>query len=215
MNAFSDCFEIIEWNEKNLDLDCNDYTRTCRAERAYAFLSDYFRLKILYNHGGIYLDTDNIIRKNFYEEIKEYSFVTSFIYDCALGTSYVAASKGNDHVKYLLGFYDQFNGYNVNNELYTDYFLKKNLRLNNKFQLLDNNTAIYPKEYFSSPSFSRNNYVTHLGIGSWRDSGLLRTWLRNIIKSNMFMYTLYDRYYVQPRHLKISPYYDLYKQHNR
>lgn len=51
-------YEIIEWNESNFDLDMNPYTRMCYDERKYAFLSDYIRLLVVEQYGGIYFDTD-------------------------------------------------------------------------------------------------------------------------------------------------------------
>lgn len=51
-------YEIIEWNERNFDVNLNAYTRRCYKEKKYAFLSDYARLWILEKNGGIYLDTD-------------------------------------------------------------------------------------------------------------------------------------------------------------
>lgn len=51
-------YEIIEWNESNFDINMNGYTRMCYAEKKYAFLSDYVRLLVVAEHGGIYFDTD-------------------------------------------------------------------------------------------------------------------------------------------------------------
>ena len=51
-------YEIIEWNEDNFDVNMNGYTRMCIAEKKYAFLSDYARLVVVAEHGGIYFDTD-------------------------------------------------------------------------------------------------------------------------------------------------------------
>ncbi len=51
-------YEIIEWNEDNFDVNMMDYTKFAYENRCYAFLSDYVRLWAVYNHGGIYLDTD-------------------------------------------------------------------------------------------------------------------------------------------------------------
>ena len=56
-------FEIKEWNEDNFDVDTIPYTRDAYAARAYAFVSDYARFKLLYEQGGLYFDTDvEIIR---------------------------------------------------------------------------------------------------------------------------------------------------------
>lgn len=51
-------YEIIEWNEDNFDVNMNGYTRMCYAEKKYAFLSDYVRLLVVAEHGGVYFDTD-------------------------------------------------------------------------------------------------------------------------------------------------------------
>lgn len=51
-------YEIVEWNEDNFDVNMNGYTRMCIEEKKYAFLSDYARLAVVAEHGGIYFDTD-------------------------------------------------------------------------------------------------------------------------------------------------------------
>ena len=51
-------YEIIEWNEDNFDVNSIPYTRQAYESKKYAFVSDYARFKILYEHGGLYFDTD-------------------------------------------------------------------------------------------------------------------------------------------------------------
>lgn len=51
-------YEIIEWNEDNIDIYMNPYTRMCYDTRRYAFLTDYIRLVVIEKYGGIYFDTD-------------------------------------------------------------------------------------------------------------------------------------------------------------
>ena len=51
-------YEIIEWNEDNFDVNRNGYTRYCYANKKWAFLSDYVRLTVVLECGGIYFDTD-------------------------------------------------------------------------------------------------------------------------------------------------------------
>lgn len=58
-------YEIIEWNEDNFDVNCIPYTAQAYAARKYAFVSDYARFKILYEHGGLYFDTDVEVIKSF------------------------------------------------------------------------------------------------------------------------------------------------------
>ena len=51
-------YEIIEWNEDNFDVNSTLWTKQAYEAKKYAFVSDYVRLKVLYEHGGIYMDTD-------------------------------------------------------------------------------------------------------------------------------------------------------------
>ena len=51
-------YEIIEWNESNTNLEENEFMKQAYAAKKYAFVSDIARLRILYDHGGVYLDTD-------------------------------------------------------------------------------------------------------------------------------------------------------------
>lgn len=51
-------YEIICWNENNFDFTQNRYVREAYEAKKWAFVSDYVRLKAVYEYGGIYLDTD-------------------------------------------------------------------------------------------------------------------------------------------------------------
>lgn len=51
-------YEIIEWNEDNFDVNQVPYTQQAYEAKKYAFVSDFARFKILYEHGGLYFDTD-------------------------------------------------------------------------------------------------------------------------------------------------------------
>ena len=51
-------YEIRRWDETNFDVEAHPYTRDAYAAGLYAFVSDYARFKILFEHGGVYFDTD-------------------------------------------------------------------------------------------------------------------------------------------------------------
>ena len=53
-------YEIIEWNEDNFDMDYNEYVRYCYENKKWAFLSDFVRLVVIYEQGGIYFDSAQI-----------------------------------------------------------------------------------------------------------------------------------------------------------
>lgn len=51
-------YKIIEHNENNYDVSKNTYMKEAYECKKWAFVSDVARLDILYQEGGIYLDTD-------------------------------------------------------------------------------------------------------------------------------------------------------------
>lgn len=61
-------YEIIEWNEKNFNIEeelkSNKFFRECYNRKLWVFVFDYVRVKVLYNYGGIYLDIDMEIIKD-------------------------------------------------------------------------------------------------------------------------------------------------------
>lgn len=51
-------YEIRKWDESNYDVEKHPYMKAAYAAKKWAFVSDYARLDIVCEHGGIYLDTD-------------------------------------------------------------------------------------------------------------------------------------------------------------
>ncbi len=51
-------YEIKLWNEDSFDFSSCQYAAEAYENKKYAFVTDYVRLVVLYEHGGIYLDTD-------------------------------------------------------------------------------------------------------------------------------------------------------------
>lgn len=67
-------YKIIEWNEDNFDMDIHPYTRFCFDNKKWAFLSDYARLWVVNNNGGLYFDTDVEALKSFDELLENDAF---------------------------------------------------------------------------------------------------------------------------------------------
>lgn len=51
-------YEFYEWNENNYDVTKNPYMKQTFKKKMWGFVPDYMRLDVIYEHGGIYLDTD-------------------------------------------------------------------------------------------------------------------------------------------------------------
>ena len=86
-------YEIVEWNEDNFPLDCNGYVRYCYDHKKWAFLSDYVRLAVVKEHGGVYFDTDVELLRSPGSMLKHeafYSFETADIVNTGQGFGAIA-----------------------------------------------------------------------------------------------------------------------------
>lgn len=63
-HKFCPDYEIIEWNESNYDLSKCQYMQDAYRKKIWGFVPDYARIDIVYNHGGIYMDTDVELIRN-------------------------------------------------------------------------------------------------------------------------------------------------------
>ena len=99
-------YEIVCWNEDNFDINQNKYAREAYESGKWAFVSDYVRLKVLYDEGGIYLDTDVELIKSLDPLVKENGYMgfdDNGVVSTGLG---FACEKGNELVGALLADYD-------------------------------------------------------------------------------------------------------------
>lgn len=90
-NNFPD-WEIIEWNEKNVNIDLQPrYVQEAYKCKKYAFVSDYIRLWALNTYGGLYLDTDVEVLRNFEDKLTNAVIVVCFEHPHGLSTGIIAA----------------------------------------------------------------------------------------------------------------------------
>ena len=57
-------YEIKEWNEDNFDVNMFPFTADAYKAKKWAFVSDVARVWVVYNYGGIYLDTDVELKRS-------------------------------------------------------------------------------------------------------------------------------------------------------
>lgn len=99
-------YTIIEWNEKNVDLSCNRYVKEAYENKKWAFVADYIRLYVVYNKGGIYLDTDVELIKSL-DEFLSYDAFFSIEKNGNINTGLGFGAKvGNKTVKRLMDSYE-------------------------------------------------------------------------------------------------------------
>ena len=98
-------YEIIEWNEKNFDIDKYEYTRNVYSQKKWAFVADYARLVILREHGGIYLDTDMFVLKSF-DDFLNNELVLGKEDNVHISAGMVAAAPRNVFIGKCLDYYN-------------------------------------------------------------------------------------------------------------
>jgi mannosyltransferase OCH1-like enzyme len=168
-------YEIIEWNEDNFDINCNEFCKQAYENKKYAFASDVARLKVLYEHGGIYMDTDVEVYKPLDDFLNEEGF-TGFEDVHYPVTATMGCVKGNPIIKMMLDYYDcvDFKMYE-NWQDYITYQETNTCIMSNILSILginrDNNTTqrikhftIYPQSYFFTKD---EGWTWHSFNGSW------------------------------------------------
>ena len=109
-HKFCPDYEIIEWNETNYDIKKSQFINQAYENKKWAFVSDYARLDIIYNYGGIYLDTDVEIIKSI-DKLREFEMYAGF--EKLEGEMHVNFGLGYGAVKchpYLKEMIDYYNG---------------------------------------------------------------------------------------------------------
>lgn len=174
-------YEIIEWNESNCDITENQYAWQAYKNGKYGFVPDYFRLKIIYENGGIYLDTDVELIRSLDSLRKNKAFCgIQLPGEVALGLGF-GASKGNPMIKKMLCTYNQLKFQSEDgslNETISPVYQTKDLlalgmQLGNKLQRIGD-MIIYPTDVLSPKNLftnittiSPNTYAIHHFDGSW------------------------------------------------
>lgn len=99
-------YEIKEWNESNYDISKCLYMRQAWESKYWAFVSDYARLDVVYEYGGIYLDTDVEVLRNLDDLLYQEAYLgfESNLY-IATGLGFVAR-KNHPIIKRMRDDYD-------------------------------------------------------------------------------------------------------------
>lgn len=181
-------YKIIEWNEKNFDINCCSYVQEAYNKKKWAFVSDFARFWILYNYGGIYFDTDVKILKSIDTIIEKGPFMCWEENGNNIEGPFVAAGlglafeKNNPICREIVEQYKRIhfidsNGlidtYNNVVRITTNILSGYGLRYDKSFQVISG-VNIYPPEYFCPMNkfngvinITDNTYAIHLYSGSW------------------------------------------------
>ena len=177
-------YEIKEWNEDNFDLDMFPYVREAYDNKKYAFVTDVVRLYVLYNYGGIYMDTDVEVVKPL-DSFLHYHAFSGFENEINVPTGIMASEMGGRWAKENLEYYngrhfvkeDGSLDLTTNVSTITNYMIAKGLKQNNSLQDFPGLIILFPKDYFCPKSYvdgriylTSNTVTIHHFAGSWKSS---------------------------------------------
>ena len=160
-------YEIKEWNEDNFNINMVPFIREAYSLKKFAYVSDYARLWILYNHGGIYFDTDvevirpldEIVAKGPFMGIEKCTKANLSEVQVAIGLGF-ASLKGDTIIKEIMNFYETHHYIYPDGHIEqipivpitTDILKSHGFDGCNRLQVVGNYT-IYPWEYFCPIEF--------------------------------------------------------------
>lgn len=177
-------YEIIEWNESNYDVNKNPYVKYTYESKKFAFLTDYVRLDIIYNEGGIYLDTDVELLRSLDELLNCKGYIGMEQVGTINTGQGFGAVKNHPFIKENKKFYEKnkfldANGNFIRNicvPITTNILKAKGLKNENVMQQVFE-MEIYPTEYFcpkvigtNKINITDNTYSIHHFESSWKSN---------------------------------------------
>jgi len=143
-------YEIIKWSEDNYDVHKSKYISQAYDAGQWAFVSDYARIDIINEHGGVYLDTDVELTKNLDELLRNDAFCG--FENCELvnyGLGF-GSKKQNHLLSEIKEYYDSRSFRQEDGNLdkrccpyiQTEIMEKHGLKRNGKFQIVDGMTVL-------------------------------------------------------------------------
>lgn len=189
-------YEIIEWNETNFDIHCMPFVEQAYEAKKYAFVSDVARLMVVYEYGGIYMDTDVEVIKpldDLLENIAYMSFENNENINTGQGFGAEAGMPFfKEHIDVYRNVYFVNSDGTYNQTACTKYTTKllsqKGLALNGQKQVIDG-VNIYPAEYFNpydsltgKLTKTPNTYSIHWYDASWSDKSAMQLKFNRLIR---------------------------------
>lgn len=172
-------FEIIEWNEENIDINNHEFMRICYEERKWAYVADYARLLALKEYGGIYFDTDMEIIKSFPKKLFNYDFFAGEEVAGQVSCGIIGANPNNPTISELIDYYDQIILLEPIPVLLKE-ILVKQAKMNAPNYYIAEPEIFYPKKYSGEIGTLENSLTIHHWEGSWKKEK--NTFFSNFIK---------------------------------
>lgn len=199
-------YQFFLWNRERFDINSIPFVKQAFEAKKYAFAADYIRLYAVYEHGGIYLDTDVEVLKSF-DTLLHLPYFIGLEFN---GRLFEAATFGSEAkaiwLKECLDYYAGRNFINNNGQMNKEVLpiiIRKVVAKNNGIVVnsfipikYGNGFNVFNKDFFSPKSFcsdkitiTPNTYSIHHFSTSWM-SPLEKLYRNFKYKVKQFLYFL-------------------------
>lgn len=177
-------YKIQLWNERNFNVNLCKFTADAYKTRNFAFVADFVRWYALDIFGGVYLDSDVFLLKDFTPLLSEYkAFGGTNASGMFASGLIIAAQEGNEIVSEMVERYEQRNFltrdgkpiYLVDVDYESAILEEHGFHPGrNEFEMVED-FAIFPSEYFcaNNPNeggecITQNTYAVHKFTSLWK-----------------------------------------------
>ena len=203
-------WQIIEWNEDRFDVKSTLWTQQAYEDRKFAFVSDFVRLKALYEMGGVYLDTDVQLLKTLDTFVEHNAFV-GFENKISVATCVIGAQAKNQIIGTWLNWYSNREylaegkpNMEPNVIFITEDLKARGLIVDNTRQSVDG-VEIYPQTWLCPQNLegenrarSKDTVAVHFFDSSWRTPKGRRDLKREQFHSTAF-YRTWEKIKILPQ----------------
>ena len=176
-------YEIRRWDENNFDVSKYPFTKQAAENKKYGFITDVARLDILYEYGGIYMDTDVKLLKSFDDLLFNKGFVGVERWGNINSGGGIGAVPHHPMIREMLDyrlkypfiFEDGTQNIETNGLYETTPFVRHGMRIDNTLQIINGMTVypasvFHPYDYMSCEEKIEDNTVAvHYFYGGWME----------------------------------------------
>lgn len=174
-------FEVRRWDESSFDVSQNRYCQQAYEAKKWAFVSDYARMSVLSEHGGLYLDTDVRALKPLPQKMLDANVLLGWEATDRVSTAFIGAEPHAALIDEMLESYasatfvreDGSLDQTTNVKRLSGILAHHGFLFDGTRQSLDG-IELYPSEYFSpkdwltgKTAITENSYAVHLFDESW------------------------------------------------